>query len=40
MEERIFDDRERSIRFLCLRPVAVEERLGVLARMIAGHLGS
>jgi hypothetical protein len=38
LQERVFDERERSIRFLCLRPVAVEERLGALARMIAGHL--
>lgn len=39
MQERIFDERERSVRYLCLRPVAVEERLGVLARVIASHLG-
>ncbi|NEV63726.1 hypothetical protein [Thiorhodococcus minor] len=38
VEERVFDARERSIRFLCRRPVAVEERLGRLARMIAGQM--
>jgi hypothetical protein len=37
-EQRVFDDREKSIRFLCARPVAVEQRLGALARAIAQHL--
>ncbi len=38
LEERIFDERERSIQFLCTRPVAVEQRLGFLARTLSGHL--
>jgi hypothetical protein len=38
LEQRIFDEREKSIRYLCLRPVAVEQRLGFLARTIAAHL--
>lgn len=38
IEQRVFDDREKSITYLCTRPVAVEQRLGVLARTIAGYL--
>lgn len=38
LEERAFDQRERSIQFLCQRPVVVEQRLGVLARIIAAHM--
>lgn len=38
IEQRVFDERERSIEFLCTRPVAVEQRLGFLAREIAAHL--
>lgn len=38
LEQRVFDERERSINYLCLRPVAVEQRLGFLARTIAEHL--
>lgn len=38
VEERVFDARERSIQFLCQRPVAVEERLGTLARAIAAQM--
>jgi hypothetical protein len=38
MEQRIFDDREKSIPFLCTRPRAVEQRIGELARAIAGWL--
>lgn len=38
IEERAFDERERAIPFLCTRPVAVERRLGFLARTISGHL--
>lgn len=37
-EQRVFDDRERSIPFLCTRPRVVEQRIGELARMIAYHL--
>jgi hypothetical protein len=37
-EQRVFDERERSIQYLCTRPVAVEQRLGALARAIAAHL--
>lgn len=38
IEQRAFDEREKSIVYLCTRPVAVEQRLGVLARTIAGYL--
>lgn len=38
LEERIFDERERAIQFLCTRPIAVEQRIGFLARTISGHL--
>ncbi len=38
LEERVFDEREKSIQFLCTRPVAVEQRLGFLARTISGFL--
>jgi len=38
IEQRAFDDREKSIVYLCTRPVAVEQRLGVLARIVAGYL--
>ncbi len=38
LEQRIFDEREGSIQFLCSRPVAIEQRLGFLARTIAAHL--
>lgn len=38
IEQRVFDEREKSIEFLCTRPVAVEQRLGLLAREIAAHL--
>ena len=38
LEERAFDEREKSLPFLCARPVVVEQRLGFLARTIAGHL--
>lgn len=38
LEQRIFDDREKTIPFLCTRPRAVEQRIGELARSIAAHL--
>jgi hypothetical protein len=38
MEQRIFDDREKTIPFLCTRPRAVEQRIGELARAIAAWL--
>ena len=38
MQQRIFDEREEFIQYLCTRPVEVEQRLGVLARSIASHL--
>ncbi|MCP3869292.1 MAG: hypothetical protein GY703_14560 [Gammaproteobacteria bacterium] len=36
--QRMFDDRESSIQYLCTRPIVVEQRLGSLARAIALHL--
>lgn len=38
LEQRIFDEREQTIPYLCLRPVAVEQRLGFLARALAAYL--
>jgi hypothetical protein len=38
LEQRVFDDREKSIPFLCTRPRAVEQRIGELARAIASRL--
>lgn len=38
LEQRIFDDREKTIPFLCTRPRAVEQRIGELARSIAAYL--
>jgi DNA polymerase III alpha subunit len=38
LEERVFDERERAIQFLCTRPIAVERRIGFLARTISGYL--
>lgn len=38
IEQRVFDDRERSIPFLCTRPRVVEQRIGELARSIAAQL--
>lgn len=35
MEQRMFDERERAIPFLCTRPRVVEQRIGELARAIA-----
>ncbi|MCP3661721.1 MAG: hypothetical protein GY696_04375 [Gammaproteobacteria bacterium] len=37
-KQRIFDEREEFIHYLCLQPVAVEQRLGFLARSIASQL--
>jgi hypothetical protein len=37
-QQRIFDDRERSIRFLCDQPVDVEVALGELARALSNRL--
>lgn len=37
-DQRIFDERERTIQHLCERPVALEERLGELARAISAQL--
>lgn len=36
--QRVFDERERAIEYLCGRPVAVEQRLGSLARIISMQL--
>ena len=36
--QRVFDERERFIQYLCARPIVVEQRLGFLARTIAGYL--
>ena len=38
LEQRSFDDRERSIPHLCTRPRVVEGRIGELARAISGYL--
>ncbi len=38
LEQRMFDDREKTIPYLCTRPQRVEQRLGVLARAIASRL--
>lgn len=38
VEQRVFDERERAIEYLCGRPVAVEQRLGALARSISMQL--
>jgi len=38
LEQRVFDDREKSIPFLCTRPRVVERRIGELARVISGQL--
>ncbi len=38
LKQRIFDEREESIQYLCSQPVAVEQRLGFLARSIAYQL--
>lgn len=38
LEQRVFDDREKSFPFLCTRPQAVEQRIGELARAIASWL--
>jgi hypothetical protein len=35
---RIYDDRERSLTYLCEQPVLLEQRAFALARTIAGHL--
>ena len=35
---RIYDDRERSLTYLCEQPVLLEQRAFALARAIAGHL--
>ncbi|MGB5833565.1 MAG: hypothetical protein WBG92_16440 [Thiohalocapsa sp.] len=38
IEQRIFDDREKTIPFLCTRPRVIEERIGELARTISAQL--
>lgn len=38
LEQRVFDDREKSIPFLCTRPRVVEQRVGELARAISSQL--
>ncbi len=38
LEQRIFDEREKTMPFLCQRPVEVEQRLGFLARTLAAYL--
>ena len=35
---RIYDDRERSLTYLCEQPVLLEQRAFALARTIASHL--
>jgi hypothetical protein len=38
LTERVFDEREKAITYLCMRPVATEARLGLLARTLNGFL--
>ena len=38
IEQRIFDERESAIPFLCTRPRVIEQRIGQIAREIAAHL--
>ena len=38
LEQRVFDDREKSIPFLCTRPRVIEQRIGELARAISSQL--
>jgi hypothetical protein len=38
LEQRSFDDRERTVPHLCTRPTVIESRLGEIARTIAGYL--
>jgi hypothetical protein len=38
IEQRVFDDREKAIPFLCTRPRSVEQRMGEIARAIAYRL--
>lgn len=38
LEQRIFDEREKTLPYLCQRPVEVEQRLGFLARALAAYL--
>lgn len=38
IEQRVFDDRERTIPYLCTRPRAVEQKLGDIARAISYQL--
>lgn len=37
-QRRILDDRRRTLEAVCDQPVLVEQRLGVLTRIIAAHL--
>lgn len=39
LKQRMFDERESFIQHLCMRPVVIEQKLGVLARTIAYYLG-
>ncbi len=38
LEQRMFDEREKTIPYLCTRPIAVEQRIGFLARTLAVYL--
>lgn len=38
IEQRSFDDRERTLPHLCSRPRALQGRIGAIARTIAGYL--
>lgn len=38
LKQRMFDERESFIQYLCQRPVVIEQKLGVLARGIAYYL--
>jgi hypothetical protein len=40
VRQRIFEDREKTIPFMCEQPMLLEQRLGLVARTIAAHLKS
>jgi hypothetical protein len=37
-DTRIFDERQRSLTYICEQPALLEQRLFALARTIMGHL--
>ena len=38
-DTRVFEDRRRALTYVCETPVLIEQRLGALARTIAGAMG-